>query len=471
MLVGAEKQILSWIQQMKQTPVKQNPKPVLTKPKPAEPEEKPVELELWAQLVEKLGDAAEDSRNVVSRELQLVSAKLEHSKLPAFDFAKYLPHEPVAVKTEKPPSPPPATVPHIKLSSQPPAQGTVALADLVQPLPDQKWDTKNIVSKPGVEISFSADPLAKKRRITENTSLPIPKYNGKSANFTANPDVISEQQISLIVETQANPFSKQALLESSPDLEPLPDIAPEWDGSDEDAGVRVAEDAVVPVKRELGVKRESAGESEGKDERESRKRKFEDDDGDKRVRMLSTYQKYVTRWKAIKNEVDGLEKQGFRFAVIPNHVGTTFYLKAVPRLSASSSAPPTSSASRSPTASSSSFPSPAFYVFVPRLDNEPIKYSFSTELQCILEATKRENPSNTPVPVTHTNNTLPPTAEASASTGAITSATGPARENTHDSLRSMVRRFETQLAQVASPLTITSLGRTWAHVVNDVAVG
>ena len=142
-----------------------------------------------------------DSRNVVSRELQLVSAKLEHSKLPAFDFAKYLPHEPVAVKTEKPPSPPPATVPHIKLSSQPPAQGTVALADLVQPLPDQKWDTKNIVSKPGVEISFSADPLAKKRRITENTrfvlflcvvlayyfpSLPIPKYNGKSANFTVS---------------------------------------------------------------------------------------------------------------------------------------------------------------------------------------------------------------------------------------------------------------------------------------------
>ena len=219
----------------------------------------------------------------------------------------------------------------------------------------------------------------------------------------------------------------------------------------------------------------------------------------------------MSRWKDIKSEVDVLQKQGFKFAVIPNTLGTTLYLKAVPRFSSpvppTTSATPSSSSRRIPS-DLASLPSPAFYLFVPRYDNEPIRYSFSTELQCILlftisltsffsssylflsssslvllllvffelfvgilEATKRENPSHTPAPVTHTNHTLPPTSEANARVGTITSATDKTRETTRDSLRSMVRRFEAHLAQVASPLTITSLGRTWANVVNDVVVG
>jgi hypothetical protein len=60
--------------------------------------------------------------------------------------------------------PPPA-----KLSPASPAQGNVALADLVPPLTEKKWNTPRIVSRQGVEISLAADPLAKKRRITENS--------------------------------------------------------------------------------------------------------------------------------------------------------------------------------------------------------------------------------------------------------------------------------------------------------------
>jgi hypothetical protein len=483
MLVGAEKQILSWIQQMKQTPAKQDPskRPVnrAVPVKPAETEEKPAELEPWAQLVEHLGTTGKDSRLAVASELQVVSDKLEGNKQQPFDISKYLPREVATVKTEKPPSPPqPGAA--AKPATNSPMGGFSVIASLVPPLPGQKWETTSIVSKQGMEISLAPDSLAKKRRITKNSSLPIPKTMARPAGYAASQDIVyslkeANEQLSLIVEPTIKQFTKEALLEVQPDLEPLPEIAPEWDGLDEfGADLRAcahAEDAVVPVKSESGVK----GPVEG------HKRKHEEEPS--LVRVLQTYQKFLARWKAIKSEVDALEKEGFRFSAIPNHLGTTFYLKAVPRLSpspppsssslSSSSSSLSSSSSSSRSSSSSSptpFPSPAFYLYVPRFGNEPIKYAFSTELQSILEATKRENPHAAPVPATHTNNSLPPTAETHFSAGSIPCATDRARETSRDSLRGMVRRFEAQLAQVASPLTITSLGRTWAEGVNAVRV-
>jgi hypothetical protein len=97
------------------------------------------------------------------------------------------------------------------------------------------------------------------------------------------------------VEPAVKQYTKQVLLESQPNLEPLPDIAPEWDGLDEDANVsasaapRVVEDAVVPVKREPGLKREGSRDSMGMEGRvASLKRKLTDDEGDKQ-HMLATY--------------------------------------------------------------------------------------------------------------------------------------------------------------------------------------
>ena len=304
----------------------------------------------------------------MASELQVVSAKLEGGKQQPFDFAKYLPVDPVAVKTEKPPSPPAMTQ-----TNQVNPHAAVVLVDLVPALPEQRWKSQNIVSKQGAAISLAVDPLAKKRRTTNNTEYvylsffpvslpPLPrlplllylllssdycayklfqpyhpeaygvpwKFLGKFYSlyiydnrvlfkkltysiqdiYSLKDQLHNEKKLSLvwnhltflflflliyvqIVGPMMKHFTKRALLEEQPDLEPLPDIAPDWDGSDDfsvdcgagNAATRGVQDAVVPVKHEPIVKREAGKEERGE---VGMKRKHVEGE-DKCSKVLTTY--------------------------------------------------------------------------------------------------------------------------------------------------------------------------------------
>lgn len=111
-------------------------------------------------------------------------------------------------------------------------------------------------------------------------------------------------QFPKIAEPTLKEYTIQLLQKVQPNLEPLPDLAPEWDGRDEEkavkdsgegVGVVVAntgvDDAVVPVKGGVLVKKEG-GVKDSKDVQETKEMMNVDkkESEDKHSRMLCAYQ-------------------------------------------------------------------------------------------------------------------------------------------------------------------------------------